>query len=109
MAEKLAAASGIARPAALARLRDIFLAGSRLPAPTGNTTLPFKPHQFISQGRSVYATLEAREQREMTLDGQYYAKAAPDGTPRLLFPVVFCRTCGQEYYKVLLDEAANEA
>ncbi len=57
--------------------------------------MPFRLHQFISQGGSVYATLEPQDKRELTLEGQY--KTTGD---RLLFPLVFCRECGQDYYVV---------
>jgi superfamily II DNA/RNA helicase/very-short-patch-repair endonuclease len=70
-------------------LKQLFLWGSK----TGG--LAFRLHQFISQGGSVYATLEGRPQRRLTLDGQY--KTTGD---RLLYPLVFCRECGQDYYVV---------
>lgn len=57
----------------------------------------FRLHQFISKGDTVYATLEPAAQRHITLQPQMYA---PGGRERLLFPLVFCRECGQEYYVV---------
>lgn len=57
----------------------------------------FRLHQFISKGDTVYATLEQVERRHITLQPQLYA---PGGRERLLFPLVFCRECGQEYYVV---------
>ncbi len=62
----------------------------------GNRGVAFKLHQFISQGRTLYATLESREQRQFSLDGQMQA-----GEGKLFFPVKFCRQCGQDYYHVL--------
>ncbi len=70
-------------------LKQLFLWGSKTDG------LAFRLHQFISQGGSVYATLEGRPQRRLTLDGQY--KTTGD---RLLYPLVFCRECGQDYYVV---------
>ncbi|HOK46264.1 MAG TPA: helicase-related protein, partial [Bryobacteraceae bacterium] len=81
----------------------MFLTGAQVRYPDGTPVFAFKLHQFISQGRAVYATYEARDRRYLTLDGQYYAPGA-DGA-RLLFPLVFCRVCGQEYYKVCYDES----
>jgi hypothetical protein len=84
------------------KLREVFLKGSR-------TVFAFKLHQFFSQGRSVYATLDSETDRFFSLDGQYYAPAGRDsGMQRLLFPVLFCRVCGQEYFKVVFDEAASQ-
>lgn len=55
-----------------------------------------KLHQFISQGRTLYATLESRDKRQFSLEGQVQA-----GEGKLFFPVKFCRHCGQDYYHVL--------
>lgn len=46
-------------------LRQMFLWGSKTKG------LAFRLHQFISQGGSVYATAEKRENRFLTLEGQY--------------------------------------
>jgi superfamily II DNA/RNA helicase len=80
----------------LQKLRDHFLWGSETKG------LAFRLHQFISQGGSVYTTLEKPEQRQLTLEGQYKT----DGD-RLLYPLVFCRECGQDYYMVQYDTTRN--
>ncbi|HXF68666.1 MAG TPA: DEAD/DEAH box helicase [Thermoflexus sp.] len=54
----------------------------------------FKLHQFISQGRAVYATLEPPETRAFSAEGEVVAE-------RPFYPLRFCRLCGQEYYHVL--------
>lgn len=64
----------------------------------------FRLHQFISKGDTVYATLEQPEQRHITLQPQVYA---PGGRERMLFPLVFCRECGQEYYVVRWKDEAT--
>jgi ATP-dependent helicase YprA (DUF1998 family) len=51
----------------------------------------FKLHQFISQGRAVYATLEPPAQREFSAEGEMVDR-------RPFFPLRFCRVCGQDYY-----------
>ncbi|WP_036484400.1 DEAD/DEAH box helicase [Myxosarcina sp. GI1] len=78
-------------------LKQMFFWSSRV------NGLPFRLHQFISQGGSVYATLESKEKRHLTLEGQY--KTTKD---RLLFPLVFCRECGQDYYAVRYNTDKNE-
>ena len=60
--------------------------------------LAFKLHQFISQGRAVYATLEPPDTREFSAEGQVVAE-------RPFYPLRFCRLCGQDYYQVLRDAA----
>lgn len=56
----------------------------------------FKLHQFISQGRAVYATLEPPNVRKFSAEGQVVAE-------RPFYPVRFCRICGHDYYHVLRD------
>ncbi len=73
-------------------LRQMFLWGSKTKG------LAFRLHQFISQGGSVYATIENRDKRLLTLEGQYTTTEE-----RLLYPLVFCRECGQDYYVVRYD------
>ncbi|MEY2833592.1 MAG: hypothetical protein RLZZ574_2851, partial [Cyanobacteriota bacterium] len=79
-------------------LKQMFFWSSRI-----DKGLPFRLHQFISQGGSVYATLESKEKRYLTLEGQY--KTSGD---RLLFPLVFCRECGQDYYAVRYNTDKDE-
>ncbi len=65
----------------------------------GRPLFAFRLHQFISGAWNVYATLEAPEKRYISLDGQQYKPG--EERQRLLFPLVFCRTCGCEYFPVL--------
>lgn len=78
-------------------LREMFFWGSKTKG------LAFRLHQFISQGGSVYATAEKRGDRLLTLEGQYSTTE-----DRLLYPLVFCRECGQDYYLVHYDRDQNE-
>ena len=55
----------------------------------------FRLHQWLASGGAVYSTLEPAADREFTMEGHY----ALD-TDHLLFPVAFCRRCGQDYYLV---------
>jgi ATP-dependent helicase YprA (DUF1998 family) len=78
------------------------LAGSYDPAnmhpETKAAPFPFKLHQMISRGDTVYASLESPEDRYITLRGQRYVPG--EDRSRLLYPLVFCRECGHEYYSV---------
>ncbi len=93
-AEALAKATGEGIDPCEKRLRALFQHGASVRTPEGQPLFAFKLHQFISGGGSVYGTLETEPDRLLTLQGQHYA---PDGE-KLLFPLVFCRECGQEYY-----------
>lgn len=106
LAELLASQTGIDQQACLDKLREVLLVGATIRTNGEAPALSFKLHQFISQGRTVYATYERPGSRYFTLDGQYYAPAA-NGEPRILFPLAFCRICGQPYYKVRYDRAAG--
>ncbi len=96
--EELAKLTGIEVKTCSETLKQMFFWSSRI-----DKGLPFRLHQFISQGGSVYATLEAQDKRELTLEGQY--KTTGD---RLLFPLVFCRECGQDYYAVRYNTDKDE-
>jgi ATP-dependent helicase YprA (DUF1998 family) len=95
-AEKLHQETDIDQSICKEKLREMLLWGSQTKG------LAFRLHQFISQGGSVYATLENTANRHLTLDGQYKI----DGD-RLLYPLVFCRECGQDYYLVNYDNFQN--
>jgi len=105
-AEALVGITGLGQDQCEQRLREMLLRGSKvpLPPPDNGTTFAFKLHQFVGQGGSVYATLGSSEDRLVTLDGQYYA---PGSGKRLLYPLVFCRTCGQEYYIASWERATG--
>ena len=83
------------------KIRKYLYGGSRFKLPDNNPVFALKLHQFISQGQTLYATMETRNDRYLTQDVQYYA---PGVSPkRILYPLKFCRLCGQEYYLVKLD------
>jgi len=71
---------------------------------TGTPPFAFRLHQFISPGDTVYASVEPEDTRYITVHGQLYV---PGDRERMLFPLVFCRECGQEYYSVSMSEDAE--
>jgi len=95
-AEALAERTGVAVDTCRMQLRHFFQVGSIVRDPEDKPGFAFKLHQFISQGSAVYSTLhDVPERRVLTLEGQRYIAGA-DGD-QLLFPLVFCRECGQHY------------
>lgn len=104
-ARQLAEATGLDENTCRAYLEDMFRLGSQIRTPEGDPVFAFKLHQFVSQGGSVYATLEPRDKRYLTLEGQHYAPG--EERDRLLFPLLFCRECGQEYYLAYWDRENN--
>ncbi|MCS7020912.1 MAG: DEAD/DEAH box helicase [Gemmataceae bacterium] len=80
-------------------LRDCLI---RLAGSAGGAEEPFfafKLHQFISQGRAIYATIEAKDQRQFSAEGHRSLQ-------RCYYPLRFCRICGQEYYYVIQKDGA---
>lgn len=61
--------------------------------------LAFKLHQFFSGAGQAYATLWGEGKRKITLDGQRFDPDEPDAR---LYPMFFCRRCGQEFHPVSL-------
>lgn len=98
-AARLAAASGVEAAVGAERLRDVLNRGGELLRDDGGRAFAFKLHQFIGQGRALFATLEAADQREFSLEGQVQA-----GGGRLFAPIRFCRQCGQDYYHVRQED-----
>jgi ATP-dependent helicase YprA (DUF1998 family)/very-short-patch-repair endonuclease len=98
-AESLGEATGI-EPAICARVLQNWLLASYQCQPdpeTGYAPFAFRLHQFISPGDTVYATVEPESERYITLNGQRFV---PGDRDKVLFPLCFCRECGQEYYTV---------
>jgi ATP-dependent helicase YprA (DUF1998 family) len=104
-AQALAARTGVDAAICLEQLRAFFQLGSMVRDQDEKPGFAFKLHQFISQGGAVYSTLEPPASRHLTLEGQRYI-GGPHGD-RLLFPLVFCRECGQHYAMVSYDAAAG--
>ncbi|GIW08694.1 MAG: RNA helicase [Dehalococcoidia bacterium] len=87
------------------QLKAILLAGYRAENPVnGNRFFAFRLHQFISRGDTLYATPEPPEARYVTTEGQVYK---PGDRSRVLLPLAFCRSCGQEYYVVRQTETGD--
>jgi superfamily II DNA/RNA helicase len=61
----------------------------------------FRLHQFISGAGTAYGTIDSPGKRTVTTNGQQYL---PGQDTKRLYPIHFCRDCGQEYYPVLLGD-----
>lgn len=98
-AEALHALTGVDVATCEIVLKNWLMAGYRAaPNPeTGFAPFAFRLHQFISPGDTVYSSVEPEEVRYITLQGQRFV---PGDRDKVLFPLCFCRECGQEYYTV---------
>ncbi len=99
-AERLAESTGADQNACAERLREVLNRGGELEREGGGRVFAFKLHQFIGQGRALFATLQPAAERIFSLEGQVLA----DGG-RIYVPVKFCRQCGQDYYHALRGDS----
>ncbi len=95
--ELLQQESGLPWETCAASLKALLEAGNETQTEAGEPLFAFRLHQWMASGRSVFATLQCPPDRLLTSEGQYIA---PGGEKRLLYPLAFCRECGQEYYQV---------
>jgi Lhr-like helicase len=95
-ANRLSELTGVKLDVCGERLRELLTRGGELLRDDGGRAFAFKLHQFIGQGRAVYATLEPAATRQFSLEGQAFA-----GPGRLFVPIKFCRQCGKDYYHVI--------
>lgn len=98
-AEELSQLTGVATETCANIIQTWLLAGYECePDPeSGYVPFAFRLHQFISPGDTVFATVEPEKERYITLNGQRFV---PGDREKVLFPLCFCRECGQEYYTV---------
>lgn len=80
-------------------IRATLLAGSQVRHPEhGRTLFAFRLHQFLSKGDTVYVSIGPEADRHVT---STYQVAVPGRPSDLLYPLAFCRECGQEYLVVM--------
>lgn len=102
-AERLAKDAECDEELARRGLQAFLIAAHEVETPHGGMPFAFKLHQFISGPGKVLSTLEAPEHRQITLDAQRFAPGRQEQGVQL-YPVHFCRDCGQEYHTVWRSE-----
>ena len=103
--DALAGDSGIDAGRCRDYLANFLLAAHGSRNERGQSFFAFRLHQFISGASDVYSTLEAPGERYLTLHGQQFK---PGDRSRPLYPLCFCRACGQEYHPVRAGVAGKE-
>ena len=86
------------RPAAACEqsLRAVLDAGNAAKSGRGEEPLfAFRLHQWLASGASIYSTLTPAAERNFRTE-----RGHKDQDDRVLFPLAFCRECGQDYYLV---------
>lgn len=83
-------------------IRSTLLAGARVRHPeTGRPLFAFRLHQFLSKGDTVYVSVADEARRHIT---SKYQVSVPGSPGDLLYPLAFCRECGQDYLVVSRKE-----
>lgn len=103
-AKRLSSESDLSVEVCRRYLSDFLLAAYQSQNESGQSFFAFRLHQFISGAWNAYSTLDAPDERYVTLQGQQYK---PGDRERPLFTLSFCRECGQEYFPVWADVEAN--
>lgn len=98
-AEELAMTIGADAKECEQAIRATLLVGANARDNAGRALFAFKLHQFIGKGDTAYVTLEPADRRYLTTQYQRSAPGEPRGRP--LYPLSFCRECGQEYLAVV--------
>ena len=96
--DRLAEESGCDRAECERALRAVLRAGNEAVTMRGSREEPvfaFRLHQWLASGGSIYSTLSPAGEREFRMERGY-----KDEQGRVLFPLAFCRECGQDYYLV---------
>ncbi len=105
-AQDLAASTGRPVDECERAIRQILMAGSRSRHPDiGRPLFAFRLHQFLSKGDTVHVSLEPEDERHVT---STYSVTVPDRPEAPLFPLAFCRECGQEYLAVARATRSGE-
>ncbi len=96
-AKQLSTMTGLDEAVCERAMRAYLLAGNSVMGKDGrNPVFPFRLHQFISRGDTVYASPEPPADRYLSLSGERFVPGSEQN--RVLLPLVFCRACGQDYY-----------
>jgi ATP-dependent helicase YprA (DUF1998 family) len=108
-AAQLAALAGEPLDSCESAIRSYLLAGSRAPRVDDehSSLFAFRLHQFLGRGDTIYATIEDPASRYATFSYQLYVPGERERR-RSLFPLVFCRECGQEYYCASVEEGDQD-
>ena len=96
--KRLAEESGCTSAECEDSLHGVLEAGNAAVIKRGSREEPvfaFRLHQWLASGGSIYSTLSPADQREFRME-----RGHKDEQGRVLFPLAFCRECGQDYYLV---------
>ena len=87
-------------------LKKYLLKGSGLHSSksSGFPIFPFRLHQFFTRGDTVWTTIESEKKRHLEIAKLVSKPGEPE---KILYPLVFCRQCGTEYYRISLCKSED--
>ena len=103
-AEKLAAFTGLGQAQCRAVLARYLIAMSDVAEGQDQAFMAFKLHRFLSGAGNAHATLEPAGTRLVELSGELFHRRRPNAR---LYPLFFCRACGQEVHSVSLTDTGE--
>ncbi|OAI40249.1 hypothetical protein AYO38_06165 [bacterium SCGC AG-212-C10] len=93
---RLAATTGMTEDFCGGRIRALLDSASEARIGVEQPVFAFRLHQWLGSGGAVYSEIGTADERRITMEAGYVGR---EGT--LLYPLAFCRECGQEYYSVV--------
>jgi ATP-dependent helicase YprA (DUF1998 family) len=96
---ELVGETGLSKDQCRAALKAMLDVGNAVEHRPGEPVFAFRLHQFLGSGGGVYATLEEAAKRSFSTEGPFYAPPETGrAESRVMYPLAFCRECGQEHY-----------
>lgn len=103
-AARLADGTGLSEAACRAALQQRLVAMNAAPGERGGAFMAFKLHRFLAGAGHAHATLEPAGIRRVQLAAEKFDRANPDAR---LYPLFFCRECGQEVHSVSVERSGQ--
>ncbi len=103
-AADLATASGLDTRSCASALRQRLVAMSTIADGRGSAFMAFKLHRFLAGAGHAHATLELVGERRIQLAAEQFDRQKPEAR---LYPLFFCRQCGQEVHSVSIDRSGQ--
>lgn len=98
-AATLARETGLPQERCREQIEAVLALGNATTNEEGEPLFAFRLHQFLAGGATIYATLDEPGKRQFTARAQS-AVEDPQGQVKPVYPILFCRHCGQDYYAV---------
>lgn len=103
-AADLASTTGLDPGTCAAALRDRLVAMSTIADKSNSAFMAFKLHRFFAGAGHAHATLEVAGKRRIQLAAEQFDRENPEAR---LYPLFFCRQCGQEVHSVSVDRSGQ--